>query len=149
MISIDIDDREVLSALTRLRDRVGDLSPVMRAIAIELEARVDERFETSTAPDGERWEGYAPSTLARLLKKGKSGKPVLIDNGDMLGSLSSRSDATSAVVGFGQPYAAFHEFGTKRMPRRGMLFGDPVTRALGDDDRRAILAIVEAHFADQ
>ncbi|WP_303837479.1 hypothetical protein [Acidovorax soli] len=45
--------------------------------------------------------------------------------GDILTSLNHQADTTSARVGFGQPYAAFHEWGTKHMPRRRLLFADP------------------------
>jgi phage gpG-like protein len=31
----------------------------------------------------------------------------------------------SVTVGFADPYAVFHEFGTKRMARRGMLTTNP------------------------
>lgn len=169
MITLTIDDREVRDALTELQRRLRDMTPAMRAIATELEARVDKRFETQTDPNGARWKPLADSTLLSamrggvkkgqsLTKKGggtRSGairalarKQILIDHGDMLGSLSSRFDANSAEVGFGQPYAAYHEYGTKRMPRRGLLLADPEAGTLGEGDRRAVLDIIRAYLAD-
>ena len=52
----------------------------------------------------------------------------------MLNSLSYQTDATSVTVIFGQPYAAFHKFGTSKMPRRGMLCAAPNTGTLARDD---------------
>ncbi len=51
-------------------------------------------------------------------------------------------DAQSATIGFGDPKAAYHEFGTKHMPRRGLLFADPYSRTLSPDDERALIDIV-------
>ena len=35
------------------------------------------------------------------------------------------SMVSSVSTGAGQPYATYHEFGTKHMDRRGMLMADP------------------------
>ncbi|MCI1193414.1 phage virion morphogenesis protein [Calidifontimicrobium sp. SYSU G02091] len=159
MIDIQIDDREVRAALDRLQRRLSDLSPVMKAIATELEARVEQRFETATDPQGRPWKPLAPSTLAAYLARGKgnrrkdgsltkkgrerlASRRPLYDTGDLLGSLTSSFSRSEARVGFGQPYAAFHEYGTKRIPRRGLLMADPVARTLGDADRAAVLDIL-------
>lgn len=156
MIDIQLDDRQVRAALQRLQQRLSDMTPVMRAIATALEAGVEKRFETATDPAGRPWKPLAPSTLSAWLDRGRgnrkkdgslskkgrerlaSRKP-LYDNGDLLGSLTSAANRTEARVGFGVPYAAFHEFGTSRMPRRGMLMGDPQARTLGEADRQAVL----------
>ena len=50
------------------------------------------------------------------------------------------------LVGFDRDYAAWHEFGTKTMPRRGLLFDDPDTRELGRDDRESILELVSDYL---
>lgn len=156
MIDITLDDREVRAALDRLQNRLANMRPVMRAIATELEARVEARFETATDPAGRPWAPLKASTLTAYLSRGKgnyrkdgslskkgaarlaSRKP-LYDTGDLLGSLTSSASRSEARVGFGVPYAAYHEFGTKRMPRRGMLMGDPQARTLGEADRQAVL----------
>ena len=44
-ISVTIDDREVIDLLTRLRDRVKDLTPTMQAIGLFYERRVIENFK--------------------------------------------------------------------------------------------------------
>ena len=60
----------------------------------------------------------------------------------MLSSLNWQADASSVRVGFGQPYAVYHEWGTKRMPRRGLLFENPDAGALAPDDEKAVLDLL-------
>jgi phage gpG-like protein len=50
------------------------------------------------------------------------------------------------MVGFGQPDAAYHEFGTEKMHRRGLLFADPEKGELAPDDEKAILDAVLDHL---
>ncbi len=159
MIDLDLDDREVRAALQRLQQRLTDLTPVMKAIATALEAQVEKRFETATDPAGRPWAPLAPSTLAAWLDRGKgnrkkdgsltkkgrqrlSSRKPLYDTGDLLGSLNSSFTRSEARVGFGVPYAAYHEYGTKKMPRRGLLMANPQSRTLGEADRREVLDIL-------
>lgn len=60
----------------------------------------------------------------------------------MLGSLSYQASPTSVRIGFGQPYAAFHEYGTKRMHRRGLLTADPTQGRLGATDEAMVLDVI-------
>jgi phage virion morphogenesis protein len=149
MISIDIDDHAVIAALERLRGRTGEsgLRPALALIGEHLAETTQQRFASSTAPDGSRWAPNAPSTLARLLKKGR--RP-LIDSGELAhtirwqfidGGVAVGTDRFSGLFDGG---AAMHQFGSRdgRIPARPFL-------GISDDDRRSILAIVEAHFADQ
>jgi phage gpG-like protein len=135
MLHIEVDSRPVMDALARLRDAGADMEPIMRDIGTTLEERVGERFERFTDPLGGRW------------KAKKSGAPSkLYDSGQMLDSLGSEADADHVDVGFGQTYAVYHEFGTRKMARRGLLFADPNARTLAPDDERLILGRLEAHL---
>jgi len=78
------------------------------------------------------WQGQTLGALRKLLER----------YGDLLDGLSHSFDATSTTIGFDAPYAAYHEFGTKHMPRRGLLTADPNSGTLGAEDREAILDIV-------
>lgn len=138
MIQITIDDRELRDALGRLTRRVEDTTPAMRAIAAEMETRISDRFDAQRDPAGRAWSPLSPRTLAR--KKGRGR--ILYHSGDLLDSLSSRASRSEALVGFGKLYAAYHEWGTKKMPRRGLLMAEPQARTLGEDDRAAILDIL-------
>ena len=57
----------------------------------------------------------------------------------MLGSLNHKADARSVTVGFGSAVAAYHEWGTEHMERRGMLFADPNAGSLGTEDETMVV----------
>ncbi|MDR0441118.1 MAG: phage virion morphogenesis protein [Candidatus Accumulibacter sp.] len=136
LIHIEADSAAVQQAFCRLQAAIGNLRPAMTDIAATLWERVEERFETRTDPVGKSW------------KSKKSGAPAtLIDSGHMLDSLSRRADSRHAMVGFGQPYAIYHEFGTVKMDRRGLLFADPEKGELAPDDEKVILDAVLDHLS--
>jgi phage virion morphogenesis protein len=135
LMHIEVDSRAIKQALQRLQAAVVDLTPAMTNIAATMWERAGERFETRKDPVGERWK-----------KKANGAPATLIDSGHMLESLTRHADSRHAMVGFGQPYAVYHEFGTKKMPRRGLLFADPEKGQLAPDDEKAILDAVMEHL---
>ncbi|QPF74230.1 virion morphogenesis protein [Roseateles sp. DAIF2] len=140
MLTITVDSGSVAAVLSKLRRRLDDLTPAMASIGQELESRVSGRFETETDPFGQPWEPWAQSTIESYPADGNYR--ILDRYGDMLSSLNYRATAASVRVGFGQPYAAFHEWGTEYMPRRGLLMGDPDDGTLAPDDETAVLDIL-------
>lgn len=150
IVTIDIQDREVLDYLGQLQRKLGDMTPVMDAIGQRLEEQVSGRFETESDPNGAAWKPHPIKGYPWVYDKyyPKDGNRKLLDrSGDMLRSLGHQADASSVLVGFGQHYAAYHEFGTKHMQRRGLLTADPDSRTLGEDDRRAILDLVASYLS--
>lgn len=150
-ITIEIDSRSVMDALNELMRRGQDMRPVMDSIGQRFEERVSGRFESKTDPNGNRWEphptlGY-PWEYDRNYPK--DGNRSLLDRtGDMLQGIGHIFDAHSVTIGFDKPYALYHEYGTKHMERRGMLFGDPYARTLGAEDDADILKLVRGYFAE-
>lgn len=143
MLVITVQDQAVQAYLTQLQQRMGNLKPVMQSIATEMETRVSARFETQTDPNGQPWKAWTPATLASYPKNGN--KRLLDRYSDMLNSLSSIATAETARIGFGavggiagDVYAVYHEFGTRYMERRGLLFGDPEAGTLGAGDSQAL-----------
>lgn len=59
------------------------------------------------------------------------------------GSLNWDADPTRVRVGFGQYYATLHEFGTREMPRRGLLFQDSESGRLAPADEQAVIDILQ------
>lgn len=146
VVHISVDDGAVVAYLRRLQRRVSDLTPAMRAIGAELESAISDRFETETDPEGRRWEEWAPS-YARAYPDDANGR-ILDRYSDMLDSVSWDADADSVAVGFGVDYAVYHEFGTVRMPRRGLLTADPETGELSDADSTRILEVLTDFLGD-
>lgn len=145
MIEIQVKNQPVLDALNRLIQAGNDPQPILSAIGMELETRVRNRFETKTDPAGRAWAPWKPATVKSYPKDGN--KKLLDRYGDMLNSITHTVDAGGVTVGAGQPYAAFHEFGTKNMARRGLFTADPDAGTLGAEDEHAILAILNDHFS--
>lgn len=155
MLTISVQDTGIQDYLQQLHSKLGDLTPVLHEVGMELESRVSQRFETRTDPLGRAWHPWAESTIksyphagTKAAKKaGKSPHKRLLDRyGDMLAGLSSQADATSVRVGFDKGYATFHEFGTNKMPRRGLLFADPDAGTLAPDDAELVIDILQRHL---
>jgi len=149
MIHIDYNSQPIQDALNELLSRMGDMTPVMEKVGAKLEARVRERFETETDPMGLSWHPWADSyDPAKGGNRPTNGQSTILDlYGHMLKDVHWQADATSVIVGFPQEYAAYHEYGTTKMPRRGMLFADPVARTLAPDDEESILDILNDYLS--
>jgi len=64
---MEIDDHEVLAALARMQERVGNMRPLLAEIGEDMTASTKKRFDTTTAPDGSPW--LLNSVLSTLLYK--------------------------------------------------------------------------------
>lgn len=143
MLVLDIHSQgNIREHIAHLQAMLGDMTEPLASIGMELESRISARFESRTDPSGDPWEPWAESTAASY-PDDANGR--LLDRyGDMLGSLSHQVTATSVTVGFGQPVATYHEWGTKHMPRRGLLWADPDLETLSEEDEAAVLEILSA-----
>lgn len=156
MLTAHVDDAAFQAYFQQLRKRLGNLEPVMDAIGHTVETRVRERFETRTDPDGKAWAPWAESTLASYPFPGTPAAAIegpgngrLLDRyGTMLDLLSHDTTSNSVRIGFAHEYATYHEFGTERMPRRGLLYSDPETGELGNDDEEAVLNVLSEWIND-
>lgn len=140
MLTITADDAAFRNDLAALYRRLGDLTPVMNQIGMELENRVRARFETRIDPTGRAWAPWSQSTIDSYPDDGN--RKLLDRHGLMLRDLSHQADKARVRIGFGQPYTTYHEFGTKHMPRRGLLFADPNAGTLSKDDEKTVLDII-------
>lgn len=64
--TITIQDQAVQSALKALADRATNLQPVMARIGERMMEDTKRRFETSTGPDGQRWQANSAATMSML-----------------------------------------------------------------------------------
>lgn len=147
MLTVNVNAAQVTDVLAQLAARMDDLSPAMAAIGQEMESRVSARFETETDPNGQPWAPWAQSTRDSYPANGN--RRILDRYSVMLGSLNHQATADTARIGFGQPYAAYHEWGTKHMPRRGLLMDDPDAGTLSADDTAAVLDILNLFLSGQ
>lgn len=156
MLTVTVDDNAFRTYLEQLQKGLGDLSPVMDSIGNALETRVRQRFQTRTDPQGRPWDPWKDSTLEGYPFPGSPAAAIdgpgngrLLDRyGTMLNLLSYTSDSTSVRIGFASEYAAYHEWGTVNMARRGMLLSDPDAGTLAQGDEAAVLDILAVWLDD-
>lgn len=149
LAELQLDVQRLAAAL----EEPGDL---MRALAGILESQVELRLELKRDPEGRAWAPLAQSTLERYqaedtVQRGPQAGTVrrrgtlLERTGQMRNSLSSASGDDWAEVGMSRltpdgrwQVPMLHEFGTTRMPRRGLFFADPEEGTLGQADEQAL-----------
>lgn len=134
---------EAIDMLERPRD-------LFEVIGQLLETNIESRFDAKQDPSGNAWAPLAPSTAERYARA-KTGGTLLERTRRLRGSLAHNADDSGVDVGF-TPYATeggrwqiaeLHEYGTTRMPRRGLLTADPLTGQLGADDVADIRSEIE------
>lgn len=152
-LSVEVNSAALDRVLDKLVRGMKNLHPVMDSIGQELESRISGRFETESDPQGQKWAPWAESTRENYPADG-NGR-ILDRYGDMLRSLNHKADSTSVRVGFGavaskagDVYAVYHEWGTWKMPRRGLLFDDPDQGTLGKADEATVLDILEVWVSE-
>ena len=147
MITITASTEAFGDALAELQRRLGNLSQPMRDIGAALETSIRTRRETHKDPSGSPWEAWSPSYEANYYHRrpgeGALREKLLERTGDMWEGPTWKAGSSSVRVGFDQPYSTFHEFGTNRMPRRGLLFADPEKGELGIADEQAVTDVLQ------
>jgi phage gpG-like protein len=135
-IKIYVEDKEAQQLLKSIRDRYGNLYQILNAIGDEYTKRVDNRFESETDPDGNKWlptrvlsnylgfvgtrkgykrkqaytkDGQWRAAFSRYL----AGKKILQLTGALRGDIHYQADAASLTIGTSGriPYAGIQQFG--------------------------------------
>lgn len=163
-ITFRLEDTVVLERLRQIAARVDNMAPAMRAIGEVMTESTQQRFSSSTGPDGERWKPNALSTVlarlgsiagayskktGRLTKKGAgaiTSKKPLVDTGILQDSIryqvagdgNSVAIGTNRFAGEWEGGAAVHQFGDKKgnIPARPFL-------GVSDSDRAEVLEILD------
>lgn len=130
--TVTVEDAQVKAALARMRQKVGDLGPVLKAIGEDLVASTKQRFATATSPDGSPWEANSQVTISRYLglsrgnfnkdgslsKKGEarqaSKKPLTGETGALAQQIHYRVTGNVLEVGSTMEYAAMQQFGGRK-----------------------------------
>lgn len=130
--TIEVQDQGVQATLQALSARVTNLRPVLQTLGEGMVERTRRRFETSTAPDGAKWQANSAATLAVLAgrlagqksKVKKDGslnaagerayankKPLIGDSQDLRRQFTLAATANTLTVGNTMAYAAIQQFG--------------------------------------
>lgn len=158
---VDLQDADMLAAIDRGLAVLQEPGDLFEDIGARIEANANLRFETKTDPSGQPWAPLSPTTKAiyesewfiKLNPAFKGGIPgsLLERTRQLRASLAHNVGVdyveigTSRQVGKKQwQVGALHEWGTTKMPRRGILAADPDAGELGADDQQDVLDIVSA-----
>lgn len=127
----------VLGRLETIRRRLDDHRGLYERLGEALVGSAARRFAAQRDPDGVPWAPPAPSSPG-----GVAGRhPVLRRTGALASSLGYRVTEGGLLVGYGVGYAAYHEWGTRRLPRRGLL-NAAGGGELGAEDRAMVLELL-------
>lgn len=166
-------EQELIALLDRAAAGLAHPQPMLDQIGAQLEENVNLRFQLQEDPNGVSWPPLSPLTatfrqsaqggkvdwkaVREAAKRGgsRSGPPAtLIDRGWMQQSLKRNLGPDWVEVGMLRltdngrwNVPALHEFGTRSMPRRGLLAGNPTAQTLGAEDRQAVLEIAQRYLA--
>ena len=119
-IRVSIDGlRENRRELDRIRRRISNTAPFWRSVAIPI---IKGKLRDIFLQEGLGWDPLAESTL---LSRRYPGLPILEQTGDLKASLLDHPvlqiTRNELLFGTNNPYAPFHEHGTRRMPARPFL----------------------------
>ena len=109
MLTIELNNQRLQQILHQLEDAIGDLTPLMQAIAIELASQTEENFEHEGRPE---WPELSDVTTERRAKQGHwPGQMLQVSAGGLAASIITHATDSSALVGSNKPYAAMMQFG--------------------------------------
>ena len=129
MLKFQINDIDAQRVLGKLVAAGQNLTPLMKSIGEGLADSTKDRFQTSTAPDGSRWQQNAASTIVGYLSDfpgsfGKSGrlnkrgaarvlskKPLIGISKELSTTINYKANATGVEIGSPLIKASTHQSG--------------------------------------
>lgn len=128
MLRIQIDDRDVRAAFTRLQRAANDLTPAFADIGEYVSRRVDEGFRREQDWYGVPWVPLSPKTIKRKLSQRPPAIQKKLQNTGLLRASFSYQVGphfvevnSNRVTKNGIPLYILHQLGTRRMPKRELL----------------------------
>lgn len=126
-LSVEFNPAPALSMFDRVLGAMRDLQPLYEQV---LEPAFYEWQEERFASEGgdQKWERLSAG-YAAWKARNFPGRTILVREGVMREGLTTRGgryqvrrmDARELELGTSAPYAAYHQFGTGRMPRREII----------------------------
>ena len=162
LANITLDAAPLLRAIDAAIAVLAQPRALMDEIGADIEAKVNLRFDTKRDPLGQAWAPLSPATIEIYESDWFKKRPEnnAYKNG-IPGSLLERTrqlrnnlayntgpdwveiGTSRATKGNKWQIGMLHEFGTEKMPRRGLLTADPETGTLAAEDEADILALVQ------
>lgn len=139
-MKVEVETRGVartVADITGLGVRSRDLGPIKREFATIVNQSTERRF----ASRGPGWPPLADETLRQ-----KAGSQLLVDTGKLKRAVTNQAvsqssqDELVAVPKPEVPYARFHQYGTRNMPKRKIV-------ELRPSEQRQVAKLVEQYIA--
>lgn len=168
MITIQVNDKQVLDMLGELTKRSINLKPAMKEIGEDLVVSTKRRFIDAAGPDGTPWAANSQTTIDRYLgmfsgshkkdgslsKKGQARsaakKPLTGETKALQTTINYQLDGSNGLrIGSPMIYAAMQQFGGVTSPR-SMFPGKTIPArpflGLSSADKTNILDIVGSYL---
>lgn len=157
MIRIEFNVAPLLARLEHARDTLSDMTPINQEIGEYMVKATRDRFRSSTAPDGTRWQPKKPATIARYKARGDGNrpKPLIGPSGRLGREITQIATRDQVEIGSTLEYSGVMQGGAKKgafgTDRRGrpLPWGDIPARVwlgISDLDERRIIEIVDSGF---
>lgn len=147
-VSIDVQGNdELVAQLADAVRRIQEPRELLESIGAQLEMLIQGRFDAKRDPTGAPWQRLAPSTLEKYRRQddGRRQGTLLERTRVMRESLEPTVGPDFVNVGMSRltddgqwQIPLLHEFGTRRMPRRGLFFADPESGTLSPSDEEVV-----------
>lgn len=109
-----------IESLQGLKNIEPQLDRILKNQAREMDAYAQQRIRAQADSRDVPFAPLAESTIENKQRRGKKSQLILTDSGHMRAGIIAR--ATHLVLEFGDNlhYLIYHQYGTKRMPRRAI-----------------------------
>jgi len=143
VISVKIENDEVMSGISRMAGLLDDPTPVMREISGVLADAAEDQFAAEGKPD---WQELAARTIARRKRQKTWPGRILQVSGGLAASVTTAYSRATASIGSNKIYAAIQQLGGKA--GRGHKVTIPARPYLvfGDDEAEETLDILQRHI---
>ncbi|MFN7004093.1 MAG: phage virion morphogenesis protein [Roseinatronobacter sp.] len=115
---VKVDDSQIATLFDQLRERLGDMTPVMQDIGELMITSTKQRFVAGQGPDGTAWEPKSDATIAAYTARGDTPdfRPLFGPSKRLSNEISYRvgPDGTSVEWGSSLIYAAVQQFGAAK-----------------------------------
>lgn len=130
MFDIQFDLQPALADLTRLRDRLDDLTPVVEALTNRQYEMTMEDYGAKRSPDGAGW-------ASGPYYKG------LVESGDMKAGITKTVGGNTGTIEATDWKSKFHQFGTRNMSQREFIgIGDRHIQELEQTAEKLLMAML-------
>lgn len=165
MLNYELKSGIVIDVLNQVEGKLDNPNPMLADMGEYLTSTTQERFRTSTAPDGSKWQANSQTTYLKILGKSHSGEDGKLNakgvnrvsskrpnvlSGNLMNSIHYQISGDLLLVGSNMIYAATQQFGAKKGEfGNGAPWGDiPAREYLGISvaDEAELYAIAEDHL---